>query len=76
MTAATPAPPRTGSGEPQGARGIGRATALVSVLNLTSRATGLLRVVAMSAALGATALGLTVAILGGLLTALLFNPKG
>ncbi|QGG95225.1 murein biosynthesis integral membrane protein MurJ [Actinomarinicola tropica] len=57
MTAATPAPPTTGSGEPQGARGIGRATALVSVLNLTSRATGLLRVVAMSAALGATALG-------------------
>ncbi|PZN07187.1 MULTISPECIES: SpoVA/SpoVAEb family sporulation membrane protein [Thermaerobacter] len=30
----------------------------------------------LAGGLGATALGLTVAILGGLLTALLFNPKG
>ncbi|MGY6499676.1 MAG: lipid II flippase MurJ [Acidimicrobiales bacterium] len=36
---------------------IGRATVAVSVLNLVSRLTGLARVVAMSAALGATTLG-------------------
>jgi putative peptidoglycan lipid II flippase len=46
-------------GEPQGGpdQGWARSTLAVSVLNLVSRITGLARVIAMSAALGATALG-------------------
>ena len=40
-----------------GGGGLGRATATVSALNLVSRLTGFARVVAMSAALGATPLG-------------------
>lgn len=57
MTTATPVTRDVGATGPHGGRGLGRATAIVSGLNLTSRVTGLLRVVAMSAALGATSLG-------------------
>jgi putative peptidoglycan lipid II flippase len=53
--AASPTAPR--GGPDRGRGGVARSTAAVSALNLVSRATGLLRVVAMSAALGATALG-------------------
>lgn len=53
-TAVSPSPPMSERGR---TGGLARATLLVSGLNLASRATGLLRVVAMSAALGATALG-------------------
>jgi putative peptidoglycan lipid II flippase len=41
----------------EGRAGVARSTAAVSSLNLVSRLTGLLRVVAMSGALGATSLG-------------------
>ncbi|MBK5221491.1 MAG: hypothetical protein JJE52_01160 [Acidimicrobiia bacterium] len=47
----------TGGDAPEPRGKLARATATVSALNLVSRATGLFRVVAMSAALGATALG-------------------
>lgn len=61
MTTAAPAPASPApspEGRPLGDRqGLARATAVVSALNLTSRVTGLGRVVAMSGALGATALG-------------------
>ena len=61
MTAAvrprTSAAPAPDGGHPEGRGSLARATLAVSVLNLVSRVTGLGRVVAMSAALGATALG-------------------
>lgn len=58
MIAATSVPPpATGGGPARGREGVTRSTAAVSSLNLVSRITGLARVVAMSAALGATALG-------------------
>ncbi len=58
MSTATAAVPSESRGGPhQGRGGVARSTAAVSSLNLVSRGTGLLRVVAMSAALGATSLG-------------------
>lgn len=61
MTTAAPAPaspaPSPEGTPPADRQGLARATLVVSLLNLTSRVTGLGRVVAMSAALGATALG-------------------
>lgn len=47
----------TASAPAEGRAGVARSTAAVSSLNLVSRVTGLLRVVAMSGALGATSLG-------------------
>lgn len=49
--------PAVASRADAGGRGLARATATVSALNLVSRLTGFARVVAMSAALGATPLG-------------------
>ena len=57
ITATTASPPASRGGPERGRSSVARSTAAVSGLNLVSRATGLGRVVAMSAALGATSLG-------------------
>jgi putative peptidoglycan lipid II flippase len=53
----SPAAPAAADRRPSVPDGLARATATVSALNLVSRLTGFARVVAMSAALGATPLG-------------------